>query len=79
MEWEGGVRLGKCNNCIIKDVGHGKKMLLLSWDIGAGSWVEEEAIEQSVFSLRSFQLMLLVIFFHFPYHLHILRGLKTAT
>ena len=51
MEWEGGVRLGKCNNSIIKDVGHGNKMLLLSWDIGAGSWVEEEAMEQSVFDM----------------------------
>ena len=52
MGWEGrGDHAGKCNNSSYKDVGHGKKMLLLSWDTGAGSWVEEEAMEKSVFDM----------------------------
>ena len=41
----------KFENLLCQDVGHGKKMILLSWSQGSGTWMEEEFVKRSVFDM----------------------------
>ena len=40
----------------VKDGGHGKKLLLLSWNPGCGTWVDEEEVQESVFTMDQVEI-----------------------